>query len=203
MENYLTLKEVVKETIGDFQNLSTKDITEAKILDEAYEAIKPFVIMCNMKNFFSWEVKLEDYKIYRWWDEKNHKIDENRIKEHVISELKKNGEEVEVEDFEHIYRENSKEIDSYSQIKRETITHGKRKIEVLHCLFKKYFPMAFQNRNEANFKYDLLKNIFESPVIEELVRNIELKVKQIVEGVQDNKGETGRGGSVRDGFVAS
>lgn len=179
MENYLTTSDVVKETIHDFQNRGNLSVNEKLILEETIDSLMPLIVACNMKLNLSWNIKIEDHKIYRWWDENNLKINIDKLKRYIIDELKKQGQNVDNSDFERLYSDTFEMIQEYPLDKIDCIIHGKRKFEVLYCFFKHYFSMAFKNRNEHIFKFDLLKNIFKSSFAIELLNQIDKKMKEI------------------------
>lgn len=177
IENYLTLKDVVEKTFFDFMLACIPEgLDVERILEEVMCEITPFVVVSLMKMDNNWNIKLEDFKIDRWMDDGKVKID--ILKNYVLKKLHDGGIVVDDNQFLQIYERLLRVFTEIPTDKKDCVIHGKRKLEVLFYVFKKYFPYHFKSKNIDHFTLDLLKNIQYSNLIKELISNIDERMQE-------------------------
>ncbi|UOQ47204.1 DUF4435 domain-containing protein [Gracilibacillus caseinilyticus] len=176
MENYLTTKNVLKRIIKDFNSVSSKHINEDDILNEAIEAIIPFILSCIAKIKYDLPISLEDQNIERWWHNSEKRITISNMHAYIDDELKKRDFEIDInwselnEEYENLLETHS--IDKF--------LNGKHKLDAIYKMFKKHFPDHMAHRGINPFKVDLIRHINSCTHANELLDSIDYRFQKIL-----------------------
>jgi hypothetical protein len=174
MENYLTTEPVIDSTRKDFETTTTC-INTNQLISELNENLKPYVLFCLIKlQHDGWDFKLEDCSIDRWFRNNHLQVDE--LINYILTELHKLDSTETKEHLLHLYKTIEDEFDEFDLQKKELISHGKRKLEILFFIFKSKFPYQFSHKDKNSFTIDLLKNISSCPSANNLIKEVEQKL---------------------------
>lgn len=193
MENYLTTIDVIESTFEDMNDFNTRNIVVKTLYDDMLECLYPYIasvkyklhyllksnINENNKKLFS----IEDESIFneKWWDKKNSKVSENKMKNFIIDFSNKNNENFNEELWIKMITETKDQLKYDIDIKQiQSLVKGRRLIEAYKITFDKYLGKITKDRNREIFKNDLRKNITKSQYIQDLVLKLNKKLETIV-----------------------
>lgn len=180
MENYLTLEEVLSQTIEDLKTIHSPNITSKEILNRAILSIEPIIVACLLKQDNKWPIKIEDCSVedLRWWNGKSYSIDYNKFKSYLYDRFKDNSITLDSKEFDIQYSLKKHFINTSSSI--DIFAHGKHKLRSVFYVFKQVFPVSMDKRDVNVFIGDLCKNLFKSTYALDLVSKIDNKLLTLI-----------------------
>ena len=176
VENYLCTNEVIKRMVSNFSTISIQDITSEQIIDDAIEAIKPFILACMGKQKFKWNITLEDYNIERWYVHEQKRIPYQDMEEYLLNNVDK--DDVFAKNFSWNTLEDVLETHLHSMT-MDHLINGKHKLNAIYFQFKYAFPLQMNNRRKETFITDLTTQVVHSGEAMELIKIIEDKANEL------------------------
>lgn len=192
MENYLTTSEVVHSTFSDLNDVYTNDITEEQLYLKMIDCLFAFIVAIKYKLMCLALVdKGEDIPIFqlednsikneKWWDNKNKKVDLDKMKNAMIQFYKEKDIDFDENAWNNIISETKQEyIDKKVGIPVDIIIKGRRLIEGYYFVFQYFLETVMKKREGEVFFNDLRKNISKSTHAQNIIKEIDRKLKLIV-----------------------
>jgi hypothetical protein len=179
MENYLTTDTVIDKLIKSFSTMNEEYIEGRILLEDIYNSIEPYILLCYKKAKENWSIKLEDTGLESFGYKEKLKIDTEELERHIIKECHKKSIPVIEVDWDEIGKELSNEIKQDLDIR--IITPGKRIFDALYYQIAKRYPSFMKGRSKSIFKKDLSMYLINDEFVETFLQKIKITLEKVLD----------------------